>query len=87
MNEFIKLIIFIWLMICALFVWIGMAMVGFFFAFTNWSILYSITPFVGVTAAICIIKCAMYVLLKSNPVAYISEKVDKFEALIGKKKV
>lgn len=87
MNQFIKLVIFCWLMFCALFVWVGMAMVGFFFAFTKWSVIYSITPLIGLTAVICIIKMAFYVLLKSNPLAYYMEKVDKFEALIGKKKV
>jgi hypothetical protein len=79
-NGLIKFIVFIWLLTCAIGVWIGMAMVGLFFAFTNWSILYSITPYIGLTAAICIIKCAMYVLLKSNPVAYIEDKSNKVKA-------
>ena len=87
MNQLIKLVIFCWLMFCALFVWVGMAMVGFFFAFTKWNDLYSITPFIGLSAVICIIKMAFYVLLKSNPVAYMKEKFDRFEAMIGKKKI
>lgn len=87
MNQFIKLVIFCWLMFCALFVWVGMAMVGFFFAFTNWSVLYSITPFIGFSAAICIIKCAMYVLLKSNPVAYLDSKITWVENMFGKAKI
>ena len=82
MKMLIKLIIF-----CALFVWVGMAIVGFFFAFTNWAFLYNVTPFVGLFSVICIIKCAMYVLLKSDPIAYMNDKYDRIEALIGKKKI
>jgi len=80
MNQFIKYIIFIWLTTCALAIWIGMAIVGFFFAFTNWSIIYSFTPFIGLSAVICIMKCAMYVLKKSNPIAYFEEKANKVGA-------
>lgn len=87
MNAFLKLLIFCILMFCAIFVWVGMAIVGFFFAFTNWSFIYNVTPFVGLVAVICIIKCAMYVLLKSNPVAYMEDKFDRIEAFFGKKKI
>lgn len=81
MNQFIKIVIFIWLMLCALFVWVGVGIIGFMFAFTsNASYMYNVTPFIGFTAAICIIKCAMYVLLKSNPIAYFKEKVNKVGA-------
>ena len=80
MNQFIKLITFAWLMLCALFAWLTIAFAGFFFSFTNWSFLYNVTPFIGLATAICIIKCAMYVLLKSNPMAYFEEKVNKVGA-------
>ena len=81
MNQFIKITIFIWLMLCAFFTWIGIAIVGFCFIFTtNASFMYSITPFIGLAAVICIMKCAMYVLLKSNPIAYFEEKVNKVGA-------
>ena len=87
MNQFIKYIIFIWLTTCALAIWIGMAIVGFFFAFTNWSIIYSFTPFIGLSAVICIMKCAMYVLKKSNPIAYLEEKTNQLRSLFGKEKI
>lgn len=80
MNEFIKILLFVWLMLCALFVWVGIAFVGFILAFSPLRFMYDVTPFIGFTAAICIIKCAMYMLLKSNPMAYLEEKVNKVGA-------
>ena len=81
MNNFIKFVVFLYLLGCAVFVWVGVAFIGFCFSFTsNMAYMFNITPFIGLAAAICIIKCAMYVLLKSNPMAYFEEKVNKIGA-------
>lgn len=89
MNALIKLIAFIWLMLCALISWVGCACIGFLFMFSSThSWIGNVTPFVGLTIAICIIKCAMYILLKSNPEAYLAGKMDWIEGkLFGKTKI
>lgn len=89
MNQLIRLVIFVWLMMCALVSWLGCAIIGFLFIFSsNYSWIVSVTPFVGLTIAICIIKCAMYVLLKSNPEVYLMGKMDWIEGkLLGKTKI
>jgi len=80
MNQFIKIVTFMWLMFCALFVWVGIGLIGLFLSFTNIAFMYNVTPFIGLAAAVCIIKCAMYVLLKSNPMVYFEEKANKVGA-------
>ena len=87
MNTILKLLISCILLFCGLFVWIGMAIVGFFFAFTNWSIIYSITPFVGLISVFCIMRCAWYVLFKSDPIGYMNSVYDRIEAFFGKEKI
>ena len=83
MNNLIKIILFVWLLGCALFVWVGVAVIGLCLAFTNLSFITAFTPFIGLSVVICIIKCAM-LLLKSNPSTYVDAKV---EAFFGKKKI
>lgn len=84
MNEFIKIVTFIWLLFCALFVWVVVALAGLLLSFTDLSFMYDITPFIGLFSFVCIIKCAIDVLLKSNPVNYINTKM---EWLLGKAKI
>lgn len=74
MNSAIKFTVFVWLLACALVAWMGCAVVGFFCAFSNISWMYNVTPFIGLTIAIVMIKAAFYVLLKSNPKKYLKDK-------------
>lgn len=87
MNQLLRIIIFTWLLVSAIAAWIGCAVVGFFFAFTKYNFITDITPFMGLTFVICIMKCAMYVLRKSDPMLYINNKIALVENLLGKKKV
>lgn len=76
-NMIVKPILFVWLMFCALAAWIGCAVTGFIFAFSNYAFMYKVTPWFGLTIAICMFKCAMFVK-RSNPEAYFGEKYDRF---------
>jgi len=80
MNQLIKSFVFVCLLVSALFVWLAVMLAGFCLSFTNLVFMYNVTPFIGLAVVICIIKCAMYVLLKSNPMAYFEEKVNKVGA-------
>lgn len=64
MTKVVKVLIFMWLITCALLAWISIAIVGLFLSFSNWSFLYSALPFIGLTVVYCIIKCAVHVLPK-----------------------
>ncbi len=74
MNDLIKVVTCAWILICAVITWASAVIIGFWFVLSDYHFVYSIMPFIGFTAAFCMIKCAMYVLLKSNPMAYIKSK-------------
>lgn len=81
MNDLLRFVIFVWLLMCAFAAWVGAAFIGFLFAFTSYNHVYEITPFIGFTVAACTIRYAVYVLLNTNPATYIA---NKFRWIIGK---
>lgn len=85
MNQLIRVIIFVWLLLCALIAWAGCAVVGFFLRTSDFYWLHHITPLMGLTIGFCIIKCAIYVLRKSDPIAYIVNKYQWLGDKLGKK--
>lgn len=84
MNQFIRVVTFIWLIGCALIAWVGCAAMGFFLRFSVVPWMHHVTPLMGLTIGFCIIKCAMYVLRKSDPIAYFIDKYQRLGEKIGK---
>lgn len=50
MNYLIKALVFAWLLLCAIGVYLGSAMLGFILAFTSLSFMYDVMPFVTLTS-------------------------------------
>lgn len=74
MNIILKTIIMVWLAFCAIFIWVTLAICGFIFAFTEFQFIYSVTPFIGLTIVIGIIRYMVRVY-NSDPMAYIDSKL------------
>lgn len=63
MNAFIKSVIFIWLMTCAIGVWFACALLGFVLIFIgNLSFMYEVMPLIALSSAICIMRCAWQIV-------------------------
>lgn len=73
MNIIIKTVIISWLAFCAAFIWIGCALIGFVLTISNYAFMYNVTPFIGLTSAICIIMIGMRVY-RSNPERWLESK-------------
>lgn len=73
MNIIIKTVIISWLAFCAALIWIGCALIGFVLTISNYAFMYNVTPFIGLTSAICIILLARRVY-RSNPLEYLRNK-------------
>lgn len=52
MNIILKIALSLWLLLCILVVWVGCAVVGLLFAFSEYGFMYGVTPFIGLTAAV-----------------------------------
>jgi hypothetical protein len=82
MNKLIKTITIVWLGMSAIFVWLGCALLGFMSTFIgNMSLMFNVTPFIGLACVICIINCMMRVY-KSNPLAYFEHLLNRVKRLI-----
>lgn len=66
MSFIIKSIALIWLTFCILVSWVGCALVGFIFAFSDYHFVTNVIPLIGLTIVACFIKCGVSVL-KYNP--------------------
>jgi hypothetical protein len=79
MNTFLKSAAITWLIICGVVIWIACAILGLICAFSGFTFIYWLTPYIGLTASICIIR-SIALLYKSNP----EESLIKFsEKVIG----
>ena len=74
MNTVIKVLAIAWLVICSIFVWFGCMIIGFASLFTSLAFIYHVTPLIGLTCVICIIRTIMSVY-KSDPVGYVNDKI------------
>ena len=85
MNEFIRVMVALTLLVSAFLVHVGMMVFGFICGFIPaFQFMYSLTPFIGLIACICIIKCALYVLFESNPIVYLKETFNKIKNFANK---
>lgn len=81
MNQFLRILICLWLVGVALFIHLVLGLSGFALAFTDYHFMYSVTPWMGLTCIICIILAGRRVW-KSNPWDYIKAQVTLVKAKI-----
>lgn len=86
MNEVIKAFTLFWLVVTLFVSWLGCAIIGFFFAFSQYPWVKSVTPMIGITIVICIIKC-MGIVINSDPIAYFTAKYKWLESKFVKETV
>lgn len=83
MNSFIKYIILVWLAFCAVFIWVGCAIIGFCLTISNLAFMYHVTPFIGLAGVICIIHTGVRVY-RSNPADYLESKWQSVVSMLRK---
>ena len=84
MNQALRVITCMWLGLVAFTCWIGLAIVGFFCAFSSDTSFFTrVTPIIGITIVICIIR-SMVLVWKSNPFDFLVNTYNSFEAKLPK---
>ena len=75
-----------WLVVAAFIAWLGCALIGFIFAWSQYPWIKDITPLMGLSIVICIMKC-IGMVWDSDPVAYLFAKTKWLESKLLKKKM
>lgn len=76
MNKLYRILIYMWLAVCSLFIWFGCAALGFVLCFSDLYFMYNVSPLIGLTGVICIILFGMRVS-KWMPADYVHNKLEK----------
>ncbi len=85
-NSIVVVLTCMWLAVAAIVSWVGCALVGFIFAFSQYPWVKDVTPLIGLTIVICIIKCIGKVW-DSDPIAYFTAKYKWLESKLVKEKI
>lgn len=85
-NSIIIVFTCVWLVAAAFIAWLGCALIGFILAFSQYPWMKDVTPLLGLSIVICIMKCIALVW-NSDPIAYFIAKYKWLESKLVKEKI